>query len=369
MVDVLVQFLHPSTCPGRLLECSIMLVCTASVPSSSVKLQAQIHGHVVARKIVQEVFSMKIKELKLTPHYTGELLNGDLFVGPHRVCFMRSNIVTAQQPNAKSPPRFVQYSLKTKLPSAIAPTFIGDTFRHYYALTLVVTDDANQSIVSRTFPFNVSLAATQQHSGINALAIATPPQLQLSPPRALAHRSQFAQHSAVTLVRSESFFSSFATPTVSQAASSRGGFNIMVGGGTLGRFYLFKSTYAPAESVVGSFHFAQGTIRCMRVACGLLLHEQVVGTDIKTEKAVAASTQLVRDTRFTSFQLTIPSPAAFTTDLVKVSYSLRFQFLTTVQDANTPGLAKPASLRTSDWTVPLTVKRMLPAPIEDELAP
>ena len=54
---------------------------------------------------------------------------------------------------------------------------------------------------------------------------------------------------------------------------------------------------------------------------------------------------------------------------VKVSYSLRFQFLTTVQDANTPGLAKPASLRTSDWTVPLTVKRMLPAPMEDELAP
>ena len=81
--------------------------------------------------------------------------------------------------------------------------------------------------------------------GINALAIATPPQLQLSPPRALAQRSQvnitlpyidsyahelatphlfmlqFAQHSAVTLVRSESLFSSFATPTVSQAPSSR----------------------------------------------------------------------------------------------------------------------------------------------------
>ena len=81
------QFLHPSTCPGRSLECSIMLVCTASAPSSSVKLQAQvrtqqkqfiltgfqipihtesictrkIHGHVVARKIVREVFAIKIK--------------------------------------------------------------------------------------------------------------------------------------------------------------------------------------------------------------------------------------------------------------------------------------------------------------------
>jgi len=300
------------------------------------------------------------------PNYTGKLLNGDSFIAPHRVCFMRSNVVTAQQLDAKSSPRFVKYTLTTKLPCAIAPTFIGDTFRHYYALTVAVTDGAGRSIVSRTVPFNVSLAATQQHSGINALAIASTPRLQLSPPCALAQRSQFAQHSAVTLVRSESYFSSFATPTSSQAPSSRGGFNIMVGGGTLGRFYLFKSTYAPAESVVGSFHFAQGTIRCMRVACGLLLHEQVVGTDIKTEKAVAASTQLVRDTRFTSFQLTIPSPAAFTTDLVKVSYSLRFQFLTT---ADTPGLAKPASLRTSDWTVPLTVKRMLPAPMEDELAP